>query len=160
MLKYLRAFWAKVDKNGPIHPIYGRCWVWTAAKTKGYGKFGFRDRTVSTHRFSWVLHRGNIPDNLCVLHKCDNRSCINPKHLFLGTKSDNNEDMTSKGRRRWAFGENAGRAKLTNEQVLEIRQIYKWHSRQYGSRQLAKLYGVSPATIYNITAKKLWKHIP
>lgn len=74
---------------------------------KGYGVIGEGDKKVHlTHRLSWVYHNGEIPDGLCVLHHCDNPRCVNPKHLFLGTRADNNKDMLNKGRARGANSKN------------------------------------------------------
>lgn len=75
------------------------CWLWTKALTKeGYGSLGFNRKINYAHRVSWILHRGEIPPGLCVLHHCDTRACVNPDHLFLGTYQDNFHDCRAKGR--------------------------------------------------------------
>ena len=86
-------FWRKVDKSG-------ECWLWQGATycRMHYGCLGIGGRTTRAHRFSWELHNGPIPDGLCVLHRCDVPRCVNPDHLFLGTKLDNMKDRTAKGR--------------------------------------------------------------
>lgn len=85
-------FWEKVQKND--------CWIWTAAKNeKGYGIFCIEGRTYKAHRLSYLLSVGAIPEGMCVLHKCDVPSCVNPDHLFIGTRADNNADMLAKGRK-------------------------------------------------------------
>lgn len=100
-------FWAKVNKQGPIHPVLkSRCWLWTATKfSSGYGVFSF-GAGQRANRYSWILHYGDIPEELFVLHKCDNPACVNPKHLFLGTHQDNMDDMTQK--KRQAVGDRNG----------------------------------------------------
>lgn len=94
-------FWAKVNKEGPIHPKLGtRCWLWTGNQNgKGYGHIAqTRIATIIVHRLSWEIHNGDHPGRLFVLHKCDTRSCVNPDHLFLGTHKDNMADCVAKGR--------------------------------------------------------------
>ncbi len=79
------------------------CWTWIGSRnTQGYGNFFFGARVDKAHRAAWMLFRGEIPADLCVLHRCDNPRCVNPEHLFLGTKDDNNQDKMRKGRHTWA----------------------------------------------------------
>lgn len=88
-------FWTKVIKAD-------NCWKWIGSKyPNGYGYIYYNKNHIGSHRVSWEIHNGIIPDKMCVLHKCDNPNCINPKHLFLGTMSDNTKDMVSKHRGRW-----------------------------------------------------------
>ena len=95
----LHRFWSKVDKQGPIHPVCGQCWIWIAGKySTGYGQHG----NYRAHRYSWNLYYGEIPVGVFVLHRCDNPACVNPKHLFLGTHQDNMDDMNAKGRHGFA----------------------------------------------------------
>jgi hypothetical protein len=163
-------FWKKIDKNGPLHPRYGKCWVWTGNKfTSGYGQIWAIDGPKRAHRFSYELNCGVIPEGILVLHKCDNRVCVRPSHLFLGTCADNSEDMRIKGRSAKGLnhgsvthpeavrrGEKHGMAKLTIAQVKEIRRLYIKGHPEYGGPSLAVRFGVSPVMIRNIANHKNW----
>jgi hypothetical protein len=97
-------FWARVNLEGPVHPVLKtRCWPWTGCKKSDeYGYFTAPGCGGRAHRYAYHRYRGPIPDGLCVLHHCDNPSCVRPDHLFLGTRLDNIADMMAKGRQsRW-----------------------------------------------------------
>lgn len=146
-------FWGKVDKRGPDD-----CWEWGACgNSNGYGLLKVDGRMALVHRFSWTLAYGPIPEGLCVLHKCDNRACCNPAHLFLGTHRDNMRDRDRKGRNNALAGERHGMARLTKEQVLEIRRNYK--KGDVSRRELAAKHGVSPSHISDIVSERYWKHL-
>jgi hypothetical protein len=135
-------FWEKVDRRGP-----DECWEWTATRHgQGYGHFKVAGRVEKAHRVSYELANGLAGEGTFVCHTCDNPPCVNPGHLFLGTHADNMADMYEKDRGRKASGENHGRAKLTNEQVAEIRGAWPKSSQ----RQLAAQYGVSQRQIFRI----------
>lgn len=129
------------------------CWEWTAAKGKdGYGMFCVGGKTRGAHRISYEAHRGPIPQGGIVCHKCDNRLCVNPDHLFLGTQADNVADRNAKGRQ--ARGTKQGSAKLTEADVLAIRA-----TPELSQRALARQYGVSQGQIYNVRSGKHWGHV-
>ena len=148
-------FWEKVDKRGKYE-----CWEWQAGKSKkGYGYVQNnrkRGKLLSAHRVSWELHNGKIPKGMLICHHCDNPPCVNPNHLFLGTQKDNIRDAVKKGRKKY-IGEGNGRAILTKEDVLLIRELYK--QPDLTLIQLAKSFNVSRGCITGIVYKKTWKHI-
>lgn len=200
-------FWSKVNKNGPIHPVLGtRCWTWIGGKRdRGYGAFRYLD-SQSAHRVSWILKFGQIPKSKLVCHHCDNPSCVNPDHLFVGTSLDNNQDMVKKGRGKYPGpinpasgdrnglrlhperaargdrngarlyperlarggrnisvihpeyrqGERNGRSKLTDDDIVLIRQLY---SPEFSQVKLAERFGVTQCLISRIVRRTAWKHI-
>jgi hypothetical protein len=178
-------FEERTDKeNGPIvRKELGRCWMWKGGKCYGYGQFHVIGQHRA-HRVSWILHCGEIPNDLLVLHKCDNRACVNPKHLWLGTHQDNQTDKVEKGRqakgdrsgsrlhperrsrgqkhseavkRNTPRGERHHGAKLTNKDVIEIRHIYK--IGVVTIMELAIRYRLHPDSIKNVVYRRTWKHI-
>jgi hypothetical protein len=155
-------FWKRVNMQGPAHPVLGsKCWLWLGRRNKdGYGKFRPARGAAPglAHRYSWLLHCGEIPDGLCVLYRCDNPGCVRPDHLFTGTQQDNVVDMMAKGRR--AISKGGRHARLTEEQVLAIRKEY-WSipNKRSNGRDLARKYGISQGYITNIVARRVWKHI-
>ena len=140
------------------------CWKWNASKTdKGYGQIsigGRRGRPMQASRVSWVLHNGAIPEGLEVCHKCDNRECTNPDHLFLGTHLENMLDAASKGRITpkpgTRNGESNNASKLTEFQVFQIRAR---HARGDSQSRIARDTGVNRKVIYNVIYRKSWTHI-
>lgn len=125
----------------------------------GYGriKIGGREGVVrGTHRVSWELHYGPILDALFVCHYCDNPPCWRPDHLFLGTHSDNMTDKLAKNRQRGAVGERNAKAKLTRQEVCEIRRLYVRQSSEFGTVALANRFGVSNVLIGKIVRRELW----
>lgn len=150
----------KIDKTS--HP--NGCWIWTAAKSKnGYGYFGVGNGKMKyAHRLSYEYNCGPIPKNLNVLHKCDNRVCCNPEHLRLGTHQDNMDDMHAKGRGAKPHqlsnpGSKSAFAKLTEQQVLEMRQLHK--EGKYTTKELAAMYGTSCCNCNKIISRTAWRHI-
>lgn len=135
------------------------CWEWGLSLLKsGYGQVRRRGKTYSTHRYAYRLEHGSIPDGMCVLHRCDNRKCCRPDHLFLGTYQDNHDDMIAKGRKRWVAspGSKQGNAKLSEDDIPVIRLGLA--SGQKGI-DLARQFGVSPSAISIIKKQKGWTHV-
>lgn len=131
------------------------CWNWQSSiDGAGYGMIATQKGVhLKAHRFSWTLSRGEIPESLFVLHRCDNRRCVNPDHLFLGTHQDNMDDMVSKGRLPPHNGEKNGASKLTEEKVLAIRSDPRSQSK------IAVDYGVTQTAISKIKLRKLWSYL-
>jgi hypothetical protein len=129
------------------------CHNWTGSTNKhGYGTLTHGNRKVAAHRLAYVVWVGEIPPEMQVCHRCDNRSCINPAHLFLGTNLENLADRQAKGRQ--ARGETHARAKLTEQDVRAIRSSV----RRYAD--IAADYRVSETTVSNIISRRSWAHVP
>ena len=137
-------FWKKVQKTDG-------CWLWTGyrdAEGRGQISTSGYNTPIRAHIASWILHKGPVPDGLCVCHTCDNPPCVNPDHLWIGTKADNSADMVSKGR---AQGR---KRKLTWESVNEIRQS------DFPRHTLALMFGVSQTMISLVRHYRVWKVRP
>lgn len=152
--KDIDRFWAKVDICGPDD-----CWKWQAGSNKhGYGKFWLRDEMIAAQRIAYVLSESKQPGKLCVCHSCDNRKCCNPRHLFLGTREENNRDRDAKGHHVSCPGEKHGMHILTEIEVKEIKDALKNYSRGM-CKELGKEYGVTGQSISCIKHNKSWRHI-
>jgi len=147
-------FWKRVIKSADPD----KCWDWSAFKTKkGYpmiARNGTGAGMVFAHRLSWVMANGEIERGMCVLHKCDNPSCTNPNHLFLGTRADNNRDKIAKQRHR--FGERSERAKLTAESVREI--VSRANAGEMRT-SIANAFGITRGYVANLVSGRVWKHL-
>lgn len=149
--KIAKRFWKKVSIGG-----LDECWNWNAGLSHGYGSFHIsptaKPRRLLAHRLAFEIVRNVPTKGSDVLHQCDNPLCVNPIHLSLGSQRDNVLDCVAK--KRHAFGERNGHARLTEKQVMEIR------SRYCGSvSKLAREFGVSPATICDIGKRRSWRHL-
>jgi hypothetical protein len=152
-------FWPRVDKTSHA----GGCWLWTGSKFRtGYGRATQMCKPVSAHRLSYIINVGPIPSGRLILHSCDNRACVNPSHLRIGTHADNVADMVARGRNKLCGkcdsgfgrpGESNGQSKLTKEAVAEIR------STTGQTKSLARKYGVHTGTIQAARSGKWWKSL-
>jgi hypothetical protein len=167
-------FWSRVDRSaGPE-----ACWPWTGSKAShGYGTLTIARVSWTSHRAAWVIEKGLIPDGRFVCHRCDNRLCCNPAHLFLGTHTDNMQDMVSKGRHGSTIhpenrprgaahfarrrpdlvlrGARHGQAKLDNSKVRNIRELLEKSS----DRIVARIVGVSRTTVRAIRRGERWAEV-
>lgn len=150
-------FWKKVKA------LPSGCWEWQSRKGS-YGAFSIDNRKFKSHRLAYFIYYITDPGDLCVLHRCDNPPCVNPLHLFLGTREDNIKDMIAKGRDRLTIprgdqkGEKNAQVKLTAAAIQDIRS--RCSKGKWGiQRILAKEYGVAHQTISEIICCNNWKHV-
>ncbi len=143
-------FWERVNKGSP-----DECWNWTGTKTSfGYGCTYGDGTLILAHRYSWVIHNGDILEDMFVLHHCDNPACVNPRHLYLGTQKDN---MADRSRRRRCCGTVVGTAKLNEKDIDTIDLMLVVGILM---KDIATMFGVSEDTIYSIKYRHTWKHVP
>ena len=164
---FLSRFWPKVNKNGPIpahNPELGPCWIWEAGVNgRGYGCLAARFEDgkgvmVATHRASWMIsNKQLVPLGLHVLHHCDTPRCLRPDHLFIGSDQINSDDKIAKGRDKHVIGEEHPNAKLTEEQVREIRAMYA--TGKFAYHELASTFKVSKTLIATVVRREFWRHI-
>jgi hypothetical protein len=134
------------------------CWNWIKSLgTHGSGNISVNGNQMLSYRYSYLIHKGEIPKGMDVCYSCDNRACVNPKHLWLGTHRENMMDSLNKGRGNRQIGSECHKAKLTEEQVIEIR--LKHASGYFNYCDLSKIYGITHQAIRDIVIRKNWKHI-
>ena len=163
---FLDRFWSFVDKKKP-----NECWTWKSSlRPDGYGLIGWYDRsikkwrTIRAHKASLEISIGRLLTGVeCVLHDCpngDDRSCVNPKHLWIGTRKDNQEDMVRKDRQQRINGEDKWCAKTSELDVIAIRIEYKLRSHEFGIKtKLADKYGIALPTAMGILSGRKWKYL-
>lgn len=160
-------FQIRVDMTNGPH----RCWPWMQGLDQdGYGLFRTPLSQLRAHRVAWLIHKGPIPDDLCVCHKCDNPKCCNQRHLFLATNQGNTQDKVNKGRSAFGVKNGAyrmperirkgithGMHRLKEADVIEVRTLYAGGTKRV---RLAQMFACSPGNISCIVTRKTWRHVP
>jgi hypothetical protein len=142
-----------------VHPEPNSgCWLWTGHWTyNGYGTIGVKGKSVRAHRLSVQLFKGGMPADMFACHKCDTPACVNPDHLFIGTREDNTADQMRKDRRTRNKGTKNPISKLTEADIPVIHRLFK-AGHTYAA--LGRKFGVDEARIRGIVAGKEWRHVP
>lgn len=150
---YESSFWAKVKKAGPDD-----CWEWTASRyaPNGYGSF-WNGAGVRAHRFAYELAYGPIPTGALVLHSCDNKGCVNPRHLSLGDHKANARQAVERGQWKPFLGERNGNSRLTALQVRAIRELHSRGNVTY--KWIARQVGIHPSHVRDIVLRRKWAHV-
>ena len=162
MIENKNSAYQRLIRHMAINKTSG-CWEWVGSKRNGYGRMIVGSRTdgtrrsMSAHRVSYELKYGEIPDGMEVCHKCDNPCCVNPDHLFVGTRQDNIDDRERKGRNNPPKGTTNAKAKLTEEKVMQIRAK---RLQGVSFEKLAKEYGVCKKTVQDAVSGKNWAYLP
>lgn len=153
-------FWSKVIRSDD------GCWLWSGWTSRGYGCIKVGGKKKLSHRVSWELHNGPVPDGLFVCHHCDTPGCVRPDHLFLGTSQENSADRDAKGRQAKGSkthrkhiprGEGHTQSKLQECDVIEIRTLYA--SGAFEMSALARRFGVTRNLVSEIVNGKIWTHL-
>jgi len=146
-----------------IEILNSGCWKWSGCiQSNGYGRVTFERKTMGAHRLSYMAFIGEINNGMDVCHKCDNRSCVNPDHLFQGTRKENMEDCVNKGRQAKGdklnhfIGEKCNFSKLNESDVRIIREML---SKKIATSEIAKKFNVSADNIRRINRRDTWSHI-
>ena len=128
------------------------CWIWNGhVLASGYGRITGKSYKETAHRYSYILHDGEIPGGLSVLHKCNTKRCVNPAHLYVGTHNDNMRDMAESGVMK---GTNNPKTLLDETKVREIRKLITGRMMTYA--KIAEKYGVKRQTIKDIASSRTW----
>lgn len=142
--KYIDRFWSYVDRRSADD-----CWEWQGSKIGiGYGQYRVLYKMYKSHRFSWEIHNGAIPDGKIICHKCDNPACVNPAHLFLGTHQDNTDDMWRKRRGNPPSGADHWASTLSDDEVAAMKVILDMTSLPH--TEIAEMFGVSKGYVSKI----------
>lgn len=154
--KLIDAFWKKTKPNNKKIWNETCCIEWTyILSAGGYGSFSYDGKTYRSHRLSWMMEHGEIPEGMYICHHCDNPKCVNVNHLFLGTPKDNTADKFSKNRGNLPQGEEHWKSKLTKKDVFKIRRLYK--NKKFKQVELGEMFGVTQAQISYIVNDIFWK---
>jgi len=149
--KFQKKFLSKFPKDYDLKENEDNCWIWQGCKfTNTYGQILYSTKSYNAHMMSYITFNGLIPHDKVVRHTCDNKLCVNPKHLILGTQSDNILDYYIRG----------GKSKKLNEEAVKvIKWMFKYKNYRGLSIKLAALYGVSLSTIIRVKNNQIWSWV-